>query len=307
MFAMLGFLFFVSLYLQAVLGYSAVQAGATYLPTTLLMMVAAPIAGKLSDGVGARWPIAAGMTLFGGALVILSRLDASSTFWEMLPGLAVGGIGIGLVTAPTTTTAIGSLPVDKAGVASGVVNTFRQTGGSLGIAIMGAILVSNLGDTRPGSPGFVQGFIPGFHDALRLTALVCFAGAVFTAITIRKPTPTVAPEIVPAAEAEAGPVPAPSASVPEAYPCPVCLGDGWFTSAPPQDPRTQTCPRCYGQGYVLTGSHVPAHIVRECPECHAIGYVEARVEAGAAADGPKAVSRATERPASRADWDVVPD
>lgn len=187
MLALLGVLFFVSIYLQAVLGYSAVEAGAMFLPMTLLMMALSPVAGKLSDAIGPRWPITIGMTLLGVSLVLWSRLDLSSGFWDMLPGLAVGGAGLGLVMSPTTTAAIGSLPVGSAGVASGVVNTFRQTGGALGVAIMGAILVSSLGDLAPGTPEFAAAFIPGFQDALLLAAVISFAGAAFGAVMLQKP------------------------------------------------------------------------------------------------------------------------
>lgn len=187
MLALLGVLFFVSIYLQAVLGYSATKAGATFLPMTLIMMAVAPAAGKVSDTIGPRWPIAGGMTLLGVSLLLLSRLDLESGFWDLVPGLVLAGIGLGLAMPPGTTTAIGSLPVEKAGVGSGVVNTFRQTGGALGVAIMGAILVSNLGDLTPGDPGFARAFIPGFQDALVLGGLIALAGAAIGAATIRKP------------------------------------------------------------------------------------------------------------------------
>ena len=60
----------------------------------------------------------------------------------------------------------------------------------------------------------------------------------------------------------------------DAYPCPVCMGHGWFPFEPPRDPRSATCPRCHGHGKVLTGSHVAGHTVRDCPDCTGQGYVE---------------------------------
>jgi len=62
----------------------------------------------------------------------------------------------------------------------------------------------------------------------------------------------------------------------DAFPCPVCMGHGWFPFEPPQDPRASTCPRCYGHGKVLTGSHVAGHTVRDCPDCTGQGYIEVR-------------------------------
>jgi putative CocE/NonD family hydrolase len=100
--------------------------------------------------------------------------------------MVIAGIGVGLAMAPTTTTAIGSVPVDKADIGSGVVNTFRQTGGALGIAIMGAILASNLGGATPGTREFAQNFVPGFQDALLLAAFISLAGSVVGMLTISK-------------------------------------------------------------------------------------------------------------------------
>jgi EmrB/QacA subfamily drug resistance transporter len=306
MLAMLGFLFFVSLYLQTVIGYSATRAGAALLPMTIMLMFMAPVAGKLSDRGAARWLIAVGMTILAAALAYLSRLDADSTFVDMLPGFIAGGIGVGLSMAPATTTAIGSVPVDKSGVASGVLNTFRQGGGALGVATLGAILTSNLHGAVPGSPAFAAGFVPGFQDALLVAAGCALAGGVIAVVMIRRveheEIPERAPTVVDSPQAPLLSVNGPEADVvlqpegePEAYPCPVCMGQGWFPFEPPQDPRTATCARCHGHGKVLTGSHVAGHTVRDCPECQGQGYVEVR-----APYEPMSVTRGapTESPAS---------
>jgi len=140
--AMFGVFFYVSLYVQNVLGYSPTQAGATFLPMTLCIVFLAPIAGRFTDRYGPRWLIAAGMTLVAGSLVIFAQLDLNSTFWNIFPGLLIGGAGMALAMAPTTATAMHAVPVDKAGVGSAVLNSMRQVGGSLGIALMGAIVAS---------------------------------------------------------------------------------------------------------------------------------------------------------------------
>ena len=308
MLAMLGFLFYVSLYLQAVIGYSATRAGAAFLPMTFMLMFMAPVAGKLSDRGAARWLIGSGMTILAGALVYLSRLDASSSYRNMLPGFIAAGIGVGLSMAPSTTTAIEAVPTDKAGVASGVLNTFRQGGGALGVAILGAIVASHLNGIEPGSPGYAAAFVPGFQNALLVAAASAFAGAVIALLAIRRPehaeaaAPVVEvaatrldPALVQpflAAEPTGGRLehlhelvhdlePA-SNGEPDTHQCPVCLGQGWFDFRPPQDPRTEVCGRCYGHGQVLTGSHVPAHIVRECPDCEGRGFLESEVSREAA-------------------------
>src|SRR6266851_7296519 len=133
--AMFGTFFYVSLYMQNVLGYSPVEAGASFLPMTLLIVVAAPQAGKLSDRYGSRWLVGGGMFLLTIMLLYYSQLGSHESFWAILPGLLIGGIGMGLTMTPTTAAAMSSVPVDQAGVGSAVLNSSRQVGGSLGIAV----------------------------------------------------------------------------------------------------------------------------------------------------------------------------
>jgi EmrB/QacA subfamily drug resistance transporter len=184
--AMFGVFFFMSLYVQEILGYSPVEAGAIFLPMTLLIMFIAPLAGKATDRIGARWLMASGMTLIAISLLLFSRLGLEASFWGLLPGLAVGGLGMAITMTPMTTAAIGSVPVAKAGVGSGVLNTFRQVGGALGIAIMGAILTSRStsalaeGATRP------EAFLAGFKLALEVGAAFALTGAIVAAVTVRK-------------------------------------------------------------------------------------------------------------------------
>ena len=84
--SMFGVFFFVSLYMQNVLGYSAVQAGAAFLPMTILIILVAPVAGKASDKFGSRWLMTVGMVLIGVQLLYLSQLGADASFWNLLPG-----------------------------------------------------------------------------------------------------------------------------------------------------------------------------------------------------------------------------
>jgi EmrB/QacA subfamily drug resistance transporter len=194
MLAMLGVLFFVSIYLQTILHYSAVQTGATFLPMTLIFLLVSPVAGILGDKLGFRWPVAAGMALLGVALVVFSRVNATSSFRDLLPALVIGGIGMGIATAPVTAAAMTATPLDKAGVGAGVLVSFRQTGGSLGIAIMGALVATKVGDLHPGTPAYVQPFVAGFQNALLAAAGFAFLGAVVAALSIRgiSPVPVVA-------------------------------------------------------------------------------------------------------------------
>src|SRR5919204_359235 len=155
--AMFGIFFYNSLFLQRVLHYGAIKTGATFLPMTVLIMFVAPAAGKFSDRVGPRWLMGAGMTLLTGSLLLFATLDASSSWWNILPGLLVGGVGMAITMAPTTSAAMASVPVDKAGVGSAVINSMRQVGGSLGIAIMGTLVATRV-NVKPFDPRYAAEF-----------------------------------------------------------------------------------------------------------------------------------------------------
>jgi EmrB/QacA subfamily drug resistance transporter len=178
--AMFGVFFFVSLYMQNVLGYSAVQAGAAFLPMTILVIVVAPIAGKASDRVGSRWLMVAGMLLLGVQLLYFSQLGADAGYWNLLPAMLVGGLGMSLAMTPTAAAATRAVPVDKAGVGSAVLNAMRQVGGSLGIAMMGAIMAHEAGGSTS-----VDAFMDGFHASLLVASVIAFAGAIVAAALVR--------------------------------------------------------------------------------------------------------------------------
>jgi EmrB/QacA subfamily drug resistance transporter len=182
--AMFGVFFFMSLYMQNVLGYSAVETGAAFLPMTVLIILIAPAAGRFSDRIGSRWLMTAGMTLLAVSLVLFSRLGLESGFWDIFPGLIVGGLGMATVMTPMTAAALGSVPVAKSGVGSGVLNTFRQLGGALGIAVMGAIVASYV-DLEGGRPD-PAAFVDGFRTALLVSAAFALLGAIVAASTVRR-------------------------------------------------------------------------------------------------------------------------
>ena len=183
--AMFGVFLFVTLYMQNVLRYSPTEAGAAFLPMTILIVLLAPIAGKLSDRIGSRWLMGTGMALVSLSLLLDSRFDATSNFWDILPPLLVGGIGMGLAMTPTTAAAMGSVPVDKAGVGSAVLNSMRQVGGSLGIAILGAIIASYI-TAEPADPRAQAQFIEGFQAACYVAAAIAFVGVIVAVVTVRK-------------------------------------------------------------------------------------------------------------------------
>jgi EmrB/QacA subfamily drug resistance transporter len=144
-FAMLAMFFFLALYMQNVHGFSPLEAGVRFLPSTLVVMVVGPIAGRLADKVGPRLPMTVGMTIVAGALVWMSFFTVDTGDAFMLPAYAMMGLGIGLVMAPMSTAAMNAVHMTKAGVASGVLSMSRMVGGTFGIAVLGALLASSGG------------------------------------------------------------------------------------------------------------------------------------------------------------------
>ncbi|HEX7254788.1 MAG TPA: MFS transporter [Gaiellaceae bacterium] len=184
--AMFGVFFFVSLYMQGILGYSAVEAGAAFLPMTILIILIAPIAGKTSDRVGSRWLMTTGMILVAVQLLYFSRMDEHSSYVDLLPALIVGGMGMALVMTPSAAAAVRALPVDKSGVGSAVLNAFRQVGGSIGIALMGAIMAHEIGNLE--GPAVFQDperFVDGFSTSLLVAAVIALVGAVVSFVLVR--------------------------------------------------------------------------------------------------------------------------
>ena len=179
--AMFGVFFFVSIYMQNVLGYSAVQAGAAFLPMTILIILVAPVAGKLSDKYGSRWLMSTGMVLLAAQLLYLSQVGAEASFWNLLPGFLVGGLGMAITMTPTVAAATRAVPVEKSGVGSAVLNAMRQVGGSVGIALMGAIVAREAG----GRVG-VDAFMAGYERSLVVAAAIAFAGSIVAFALVRQ-------------------------------------------------------------------------------------------------------------------------
>jgi EmrB/QacA subfamily drug resistance transporter len=231
---------FLVLYIQGVLGYSALQTGVRFLPLTLAIFVTAGIAGRLVDRVPVRLLIAPGFLLVGTGLLLMRGLQAGDDWTHFLPGFVVAGIGAGLVNVPLASTAVGVVEPERAGMASGINSTLRQVGVATGVALLGSVLASQLrdavADRLTGGPlgaradaiaeavgdgriGQVVGTLPaaqrglaaqaaqaGYADALNaillIGALLALAGAVLTLVLIRGRDFVAAPD---EAEAPAAP------------------------------------------------------------------------------------------------------
>jgi EmrB/QacA subfamily drug resistance transporter len=213
---------YLALYLQDVLGYSAAAAGVRFLPLSLSSFVVAPIAGRLSERAPVRLLLGGGLTVVGVSLLLMWGITVDSTWLTLLAGFIVGGIGIGLVNAPLASTAVSVVEPRRAGMASGINNTFRQVGIATGIAALGAIFQSRIASELAASGRVPHGqvhrlaqavasgatqqslqavpahfrtqaaaladsaFISGLNAILLVAAFVLFAGAVLAFVLVRQ-------------------------------------------------------------------------------------------------------------------------
>ncbi len=155
-FALFGFIFLVTQYLQLVKGYSALQAGVRTLPFALAMVVAAVSSPKVVQRIGTKLVVAAGLALMAGGFAIASTNDASTSYSVIASAMVLMGFGLGSAAAPATESILASLPREKAGVGSAVNDTTREVGGTLGVAVLGSIMASVYGgriiDALSGTP-----------------------------------------------------------------------------------------------------------------------------------------------------------
>lgn len=144
MFGMMGMFFMLPIYMQLNLGYDAIKTGFALTPLSAAVLVSAPLSGRLSDKVGSRWLVFAGMLTAAAAVFWLSFLPYDAG-WQFLAGpLVVAGLGMGLVMAPMTSAVMAVAPHGEEGAASGVLSTMRQLGGLFGVAVLGAVFQTAL-------------------------------------------------------------------------------------------------------------------------------------------------------------------
>jgi EmrB/QacA subfamily drug resistance transporter len=135
---------FIVLYLQNVLGASAIDTGLELLPLTLAIFATAGIAGRLTGHVPTKWLIAPGFALVGVGLLLMRGLSPADDWTHLLPGMIVAGVGAGLINVPLASTAVGVVEPARAGMASGINSTFRQVGVATGVAALGSVLASQV-------------------------------------------------------------------------------------------------------------------------------------------------------------------
>ncbi len=180
-FAMLSQFFFVTLYIQNILGYSPVEAGLRFLPATLMIVAFAPLAGRLTDRVGPRWLIGGGMLLVAVSLYWLTTIGVGTGYGDIWPSFVLMGLGMALVMSPMSTAAMNAVPVAKAGVASGILSMNRMVGGTLGIAVIGAVFASQ----APAGTRDAAEFVHAFSSAMWVATAVAAVGAVIAVALLR--------------------------------------------------------------------------------------------------------------------------
>ncbi len=167
-FAMFGAIFFLTQYLQLVLGYSALEAGIRVLPVAGGIVLGGPLSAKLTERAGAKLVVAAGLGLVASGLVLMSGFEVGSGYGIVAAAFGVLGLGIGMAMTPATDAVMGSLPLAKASIGSAVNDAARVTGGALGVAVLGSIMSS-----------VYRGDMDGAHDSLAsaLSAATQLGGA----------------------------------------------------------------------------------------------------------------------------------
>ena len=179
--------FFISLYMQQVLGYSAIHAGLSYLPLALVIMASAGIASQLVTKLGYKPVLAAGLLFIVIGLAWFSRVSVGGSFTTDILGpslFAAAGLGFAFVT--TTIAAVSGVEENEAGLASGLINTSQQIGGALGLAVLSAVAISRTDDVASGGDSsLASALTEGFQAAFLGGAVIALLGFVLTLVLIR--------------------------------------------------------------------------------------------------------------------------
>ena len=170
---------FIAVYFQTLLGYGPFDTGLRLLPVTLALFAVAPISGRLTGRVSLRVLLVTGLVLLGAGLLLMRGLEPDSDWTHLLPGFLVGGFAMGVISPALAAAMVGVLPPERAGLASGINNTFRQFGIAAGIAGLGAIFDHHVRGLEP------AGFVDGLNAIFLVAAIVAFVGAALGALLLR--------------------------------------------------------------------------------------------------------------------------
>jgi EmrB/QacA subfamily drug resistance transporter len=217
---------YLSLYLQDYLGFTPLQAGIRYLPVTVASFLAAPLAATMLSRIPARVLLSFGLAMSGGGMLLMGGVQAGDEWTGLLAGFLVLGVGAGLLNPVIGDVALSVVPKNRSGMAAGIMDTFRQVGVAVGVAVWGAIFIGrgadkvsslaagtpaasgdhprqlieaassgNLGQAVAGTPPQAHdvivhaaraGFLAGFNDIIAIGAFLSFAGAVLALWLVRE-------------------------------------------------------------------------------------------------------------------------
>jgi EmrB/QacA subfamily drug resistance transporter len=197
--------FFLTLYMQNVLGYSQIKTGLSYLPLCFGVGIAAGVASQLLAKVGTRPVMVVGALLASGGVFWLSTVPVGGSYLtDMLPGLMIASFGLGAVFVSVTTAANEGVPPEQAGLAAALLNASQQVGGALGLAVFSAIATSRTNHLLAGHTPAPEALTSGFHRALLACSICLAAAALFALRTTNTRGETV--------HAASGPIPVPDAA-----------------------------------------------------------------------------------------------
>jgi EmrB/QacA subfamily drug resistance transporter len=190
---MFAMFFFASIYVQEVLGYTPLKAGLAFLPVTAGIIAGAGLSQQLISRVGVRAVGVAGMAIGAAGLLILSRIPVAGTYLgDLLPGLMIMSIGMGLTFVPITLIATTNVEAADAGLASGLLNTAQQLGGALGLAVLSTLAANATSSqllssgTAPSGAAAASALVAGYRVAFLAGAGLMAAGSVLLAALIRR-------------------------------------------------------------------------------------------------------------------------
>jgi EmrB/QacA subfamily drug resistance transporter len=182
--ALFGVFFFVTLYFQQVLGYSALKTGLAYLPLSLTLIGGSALASRLVDRFTPKPVLSVGLLVSTAGFLLLTRIDGHADYAShVLPAMIVLGTGLGTAFVPITIAATNGVASGDSGLASGLLNTTQQVGGSLGLAVLSSISTSRTTSALDGGSALPVALTHGFKGAFMVAALLCAVGVVL-AITL---------------------------------------------------------------------------------------------------------------------------
>jgi len=185
--AMFGWFFFSALYLQQILGYSPLEVGLAFLPSTLIWGASSlALSDKLVVRYGIKPPLIAGLMLFVVGLLLFARAPVDGSFaLDVLPGMLLLGLAGGITFNPILLAAMSDVAPTEAGLASGIVNTAFMMGGALGLAVLASLAASRTDSGLASGDGAVAALNSGFHAAFLVGALFAVVAAVLAAVLLR--------------------------------------------------------------------------------------------------------------------------